>query len=131
MKPLLPRTAALIATLLSAAVLPAQETRLANVSALTRVGTGDDVLTAGFVIGGTAPKQVVIRAVGPTIGAAPFNVPGALADPQLTVFGPNSSTRVAASNDNWIAANAATFASVGAFALAANSRDAAVVTTAP
>lgn len=129
MKPLLPRTAALIATLLSAAVLPAQETRLANVSALTRVGTGDDVLTAGFVIGGTAPKQVVIRAVGPTIGAAPFNVPGALADPQLTVFGPNSSTRVAASNDNWIAANAATFASVGAFALAANSRDAAVVAT--
>ena len=94
-----PRSAAIAAglLLLLPAFLTAQETRLANVSALTRVGTGDDVLTAGFVIGGTTPKQVVIRAVGPTIGAAPFNVAGALADPQLTIFGPNSSTRVAAS----------------------------------
>jgi uncharacterized protein (DUF1800 family) len=107
----------------------AQEPRLANVSTLTRVGSGDDVLTAGFVINGTAPKQVVIRAVGPTLGAAPFNVGGVLADPQLTVFGPNSSTTVAAANDNWAAANAANFAAVGAFALQANSRDAAVVAT--
>ena len=111
---------------LSPALLPAQETRLANVSALTRVGTGDDVLTAGFVIGGTTPKQVVIRAVGPTIGAAPFNVAGTLVDPQLTVFGPNSSTRVAAANDNWSAADAATFASVGAFSFATSSKDAAL-----
>ena len=89
----------------------------------------DDVLTAGFVIGGNSPKQVVIRAVGPTIGAAPFNVAGALADPQLTVYGPNSSTRIAAANDNWNSADAATFTSVGAFALANGSRDAAIVTT--
>ncbi|MEY4004490.1 MAG: hypothetical protein RLZZ221_586, partial [Verrucomicrobiota bacterium] len=126
-----PRSAAIAAGLLFLlpASLTAQETRLANVSALTRVGTGDDVLTAGFVIGGTTPKQVVIRAVGPTIGAAPFNVAGTLVDPQLTVFGPNSSTRVAAANDNWSAADAATFTSVGAFALANGSRDAAVVAT--
>ena len=131
MKSLRRRLPAIAAGLLALtpALLPAQDTRLANVSALTRVGTGEDVLTAGFVVGGTTPKQVVIRAVGPTIGAAPFNVAGALADPQLTVFGPNSSTRVAASNDNWNAADAATFASVGAFALAPGSRDAAVVTT--
>lgn len=109
--------------------LPAQETRLANVSALTRVGTGDDVLTAGFVIGGTAPKRVVIRAVGPSIGTAPFNVPGVLTDPQLSVYGPNSSTRIAAANDNWNSADAAAFGSVGAFALAAGSRDAAIVVT--
>ena len=102
MKSLRRRLPAIAAGLLALtpALLPAQDTRLANVSALTRVGTGEDVLTAGFVVGGTTPKQVVIRAVGPTIGAAPFNVAGALADPQLTVFGPNSSTRVAASNDN-------------------------------
>lgn len=106
-----------------------QEPRLANVSTLTRAGSGADVLTVGFVVGGTTSKQVVIRAVGPTLGVAPFNVPGVLANPQLTVFGPNSSTLVAASNDDWNAAAAATFASVGAFALQANSRDAAVVTT--
>jgi uncharacterized protein (DUF1800 family) len=106
----------------------AQEPRLANVSTLTRVGTGADVLTAGFVITGTTPRQVVVRAVGPTLTSA-FNVSGALADPTLTVFGPDSSTLVAASNDNWVAANAPVFTSVGAFALAAGSRDAAVVTT--
>ena len=124
---LLARAAALALAL--AALLPAQEARLANVSTLTRVGTGADVLTAGFVITGTVPRQVVIRAVGPTLGAAPFNVPGVLANPQLTVYGPDSSTRVAATNDDWAAANAPTFASVGAFALQASSRDAAVVAT--
>jgi uncharacterized protein (DUF1800 family) len=112
-----------------AAGLVAQEPRLANVSTLTRVGTGADVLTAGFVIGGTTDKQVVIRAVGPRLATTPFNVPGTLADPQLTVFGPNSSTLVAASNDNWLAADSAAFASVGAFALTPGSRDAAIVTT--
>jgi uncharacterized protein (DUF1800 family) len=121
------RTVALAFAL--APLLPAQEARLANVSTLTRVGTGADVLTAGFVITGTAPRQVVIRAVGPTLGAAPFNVGGVLANPQLTVYGPDSSTRVAATNDNWEATNAPTFAFVGAFALQASSRDAAVVAT--
>ncbi len=106
-----------------------QEPRLANVSTLTRVGTGADLLTAGFVITGTAPKQVVIRAVGPRLGTAPFNVPGVLADPELIVFGPNSSTTIAARNDNWLGADATAFAAVGAFPLTAGSRDAAVVTT--
>ena len=109
--------------------LTAQEPRLANVSTLTTVGSGDNVLTAGFFISGTTPKQVVIRAVGPRLATTPFNVPGTLADPVLTVYGPNSGTLVAASNDNWDAANAASFASVGAFALTNGSRDAAVVTT--
>lgn len=111
--------------------LIAQEPRLANVSTLTRVGSGDDVLTAGFVISGTTPKQVVIRAVGPRLATTPFNVPGTLADPVLTVYGPNSATLVAASNDNWDATNAASFASVGAFALTNGSRDAGLVATLP
>ncbi len=109
--------------------LHAQQPRLANVSTLTRVGSGDDVLTAGFVISGTTPKQVVIRAVGPRLAATPFNVPGTLADPVLNVYGSNNSSIPVATNDNWIAGDAATFASVGAFALTAGSRDAALVTT--
>src|SRR5205809_438997 len=84
---------------LTTSALFSQEPRLANVSTLTRVGTGADVLTAGFVISGTTPKQVVIRGVGPRLATAPFNVQGTLADPTLTVYGPNSSTVVAASND--------------------------------
>ncbi|MSU48111.1 MAG: DUF1800 family protein [Opitutus sp.] len=123
-----PSSTAFVAALALASSLLAQEPRLANVSTLTRVGTGADVLTAGFFIGGTTPKQVVIRAVGPRLATVPFNVTGTLADPQLTVFGPNSATVIAASNDNWIAADAAAFTSVGAFALTAGSRDAGIVT---
>jgi hypothetical protein len=98
--------------------------RLINVSARTQVGTGDDVLIAGFSIGGSTPLRVLIRAVGPTLAA--FGVGGTLADPRLQIF--RGQTQIA-ENDNWAAADAATFGSVGAFALQANSRDAALVIT--
>lgn len=99
--------------------------RLVNVSVLKHLGTG---LTAGFVIDGTAAKRVLIRAVGPTIGAAPFNVPGAVADPQLTLFSGQASI---AANDNWggTAELTAAFSQVGAFALPTASRDAALLAT--
>jgi hypothetical protein len=99
--------------------------RLVNVSVLKHLGTG---LTAGFVIDGTAAKRVLIRAVGPTIGGAPFNVAGAVANPQLTLFSGESSI---ASNDNWggTAELTAAFSQVGAFALPASSLDAALLTT--
>jgi hypothetical protein len=105
--------------------------RLINVSARTRVGTGADILIAGFVIQGTAPKQVLIRAVGPTLAA--FGVSGTLADPQLALFRQGSTTPLQ-QNDNWLqAANAAQIglasAQVGAFSLAANSKDAAILVT--
>lgn len=106
----------------------AQEPRLSNLSTRAQAGAGDAVLTAGFVIGPGADKRVIIRAIGPTLGTA-FGMTGVLANPILTLYGPNSSTRVAASNDNWSAVDAATFASVGAFALPAGSLDAAIVTT--
>ncbi len=99
--------------------------RLVNVSVLKHLGSG---LTAGFVVGGTGAKTVLIRAVGPTIGAAPFNVSGAIADPQLTLY---SGQTIIATNDNWggTAALTAAFSQVGAFALPAASRDAAVLAT--
>jgi sugar lactone lactonase YvrE len=99
--------------------------RLVNVSVLKHLGTG---LTAGFVIDGTGPKRVLIRAVGPTIGAAPFNVPGAVADPQLTLFSGQTSI---ATNNNWggTAELTAAFGQVGAFALPAGSLDAALLAT--
>jgi hypothetical protein len=98
-----------------------------NLAARAQVGTGANLLIPGFVIAPGAEKVVLVRAVGPTLGAAPFNVPGALADPVLTLFGPDSSTRVAATNDNWNGDAAAVFSAVGAFALTAGSRDAAIV----
>jgi hypothetical protein len=72
---------------------------------------------------------VLIRAVGPTLGAAPFNVPGVVADPQLVLF--NSASARIGENDNWggTAALTTAFNQVGAFALPAASRDAVLVAT--
>ncbi|MBL9202273.1 MAG: hypothetical protein JNL39_17310, partial [Opitutaceae bacterium] len=108
---------------------PEPAARLINLAARAQVGAGANAPIAGFVIGPGAIKTVLVRAAGPALAAAPFNVPGTLADPVLTLLGPNSSTLVAASNDNWAAADAASFAALGAFPLPAGSRDAAIVAT--
>jgi hypothetical protein len=107
--------------------------RLTNVSALTQVGTGGDILIAGFSIAGVAPKKVLVRGIGPTLGT--FGVEGALADPKLEIY-QNGVATVHASNDNWnSAANAtdvaAAASAVAAFALAADSRDAVLLVTLP
>ena len=109
------------------AALTATTPRLINVSVLKLIAAGE-TLTAGFVIGGTAAKQVLIRAVGPALGVAPFGIPGVMADPKLDLF---SAQTVINANDNWGggAALTAAFANVGAFALGAASRDAAVLAT--
>lgn len=98
--------------------------RLLNVSVLKSLSRAAP-LTAGFVIGGTTPKQVLVRAVGPTLAAAPFNLAGVLDDPQIELFAGSTSI---ATNDDWGggAALSAAFASVGAFALPVGSKDAAI-----
>ncbi len=112
-------------SLACATVLPAQEARLANLATRGQTGTGASVLTAGFVIGPGPSKQVIIRAIGPTL--ATFGLTGLLADPVLTLVNPAGTAL--ATNDNWLAADAAIMASVGAFALPAGSKDAVIVTT--
>jgi len=108
------------------AVLPAQEPRLSNLATRGQTGTGASVLTAGFVIGPGPNKQVIVRAIGPTLSA--FGLTDLLADPFLTLI--NSATgATVATNDNWLASDAATMAAAGAFALPANSKDAVIVAT--
>jgi sugar lactone lactonase YvrE len=104
--------------------------RLANVSTLALAGTGANVLAPGFVIGGTEPKRLLIRAVGP--GLASFGVEGTLADPRLAIV-PLGKTFTVASNDNWdgSASLSAAFARAGAFALPAGSKDAALLVRLP
>ena len=68
-----------------------------NISTRGMVGTGEDVLIAGFVISGNQPKKVIVRALGPTLST--LGVGGALADPTIAIV--NSSNVVVASNDNW------------------------------
>ena len=104
--------------------------RQLNISTRGYVGTGGDILIPGFVIAGNGAKRLLIRAAGPALSQ--FGVSGVLADPQLAVF--KDSTQLF-SNDNWSAdaANVAAVTSagtaVGAFALAAGSKDAALVSS--
>jgi len=107
-----------------AATTPAH---LVNLSTLGFVGAGDDVLTAGFVIAGEAPKRLLIRAVGP--GLAPFGVSNLLLDPQLSLV-PLGGLPLAA-NDDWpnLVSVQAAFTAAGAFALPSGSKDAALVIT--
>lgn len=58
--------------------------------------TGDNVLIGGFIVTGTQPKKVIVRAIGPSL--APF-FPAVLADPILELR--NSSGSLIAVNDNW------------------------------
>ncbi|HEY4990438.1 MAG TPA: glycoside hydrolase family 44 protein [Opitutaceae bacterium] len=73
--------------------------RLINLAARVNVGTGGNALFAGFVISGSTSLTVLIRASGPAIAAAPFNVPGTLPDPQLTLQ--NQASTVLASDVSW------------------------------
>jgi hypothetical protein len=106
--------------------------RFVSLSTLGYTGLGDNVLTPGFIITGDGPKQLLIRAVGPTLGAAPYNVPGVLADPQFRVV-PLGKDLTVASNDNWggTAELQAAFTQTNDFALPAGSKDAAVVVRLP
>ena len=104
---------------------PTSAAQLTNVSARSVAGTDAAVLTVGFAISGDTPKTVLIRAVGPTL--AGFGVSGTVANPQLRLFSGRGTTL--GTNDDWLAAAgwAAAAASVGAFALGTNSRDAVLL----
>jgi hypothetical protein len=107
-------------------------TRLINLSARVDVGTGANVLFAGFVIGGNSAMTVLIRASGPAIAAAPFDVPGTLSDPVLTLR--DATSAVLATNGGWGGDGviAGTAASVGAFAWnVPTSHDSAILVTLP
>ena len=63
------------------------------------MGTGDAQMIAGFVVSGTGSTTVTIRALGPTIAAAPFNVSGTISNPVLTIY--DGSGNIVTSNDNY------------------------------
>jgi uncharacterized protein (DUF1800 family) len=107
--------------------------RLLSLSSRAQVGTGTGVMICGFSIHAGAPKTVLIRAVGPQLGA--YGVTGALADPTLTIYDQNGA--VVQSNDNWsdVGANVTAlrnaFTAVNAFDLVNGSNDAALLVTLP
>ena len=101
--------------------------RLVNLSALNFVGTGGDVLIAGFTVAGTGTKNLLIRAAGPSLGA--LGVPGTLVDPKLVLR--DSNQTVVAENDTYAAALAPVFAATGAFAFVPGAKDAALIVSLP
>jgi len=111
-----------------AGVAESKLSRLINLSARARVGTGSDVLVAGFVISGALPQTMLIRAIGPTLTA--FGVGGVLADPRLEIY--SGPTKIY-ENDDWGGATAFTTVAnrIGAFPLPASSRDAGLILTLP
>jgi hypothetical protein len=73
--------------------------RFANISTRGFVQTGDNVMIAGLIVQGSSSKDVLIRALGPTLGQPPFNVPNSLPDPFLDLRDANGARILA--NDNW------------------------------
>ena len=70
---------------------------LGNISTRSFVQTGDNVMIGGFIVQGSQPKMVIIRAIGPEL--TPFGVPNVLANPTLELH--NGAGALIASNDNW------------------------------
>ncbi|MBS0632886.1 MAG: PD40 domain-containing protein [Verrucomicrobia bacterium] len=113
-----------------AAALPSGNTVsdgfLRNISTRGLAGAGSNVLIAGFVVTGDVPKQILIRAVGPSL---PGGLTGLLPDPQIQLFNSSGATIPGGYNNDWPTGLSPTFSAVGAFSLPAGSKDAAVLLT--
>ncbi|HTZ19911.1 MAG TPA: Ig domain-containing protein, partial [Opitutaceae bacterium] len=115
----------------------AEYQRLIDISTRGPVTAGEGALIGGFSVTGNSPKKVLVRGIGP--GLTAYGVPGALADPLLTVY--NAAGVALAQNDQWETSDpltaaqtsaspadlSAAFTSTSAFALAHGSKDAALI----
>jgi outer membrane protein assembly factor BamB len=87
-----------------------------NLSTRMFVQTGDNVGIGGFIITGSAPKHVLIRAIGPSLLG--FGISNPLPDTLLELHGPTGFVTI--TNDNW-RENAAQEALIKASGLAPSS----------
>ncbi len=76
---------------------PSAGSKLGNISTRTLVQTGDNVMIGGLIITGAGQKEVIVRAMGPSL--TQDGITNALADPTLELHDPNGT--LLASNDNW------------------------------
>jgi hypothetical protein len=75
-----------------------RSSKLANIATRGSIQTGDNVMIGGFIVGGgTGPTKVLVRGIGPSLGA--FGITNPLADPMLELH--NSNGALIDSNDDW------------------------------
>ena len=99
------------------------EIPLINISTRGQVLTDGQVMIGGFIIQGSGPQTVVVRARGPSL--APLGIAGPLNDPVLQLF---SGQTLMATNDNWSAATNSAQLQASGFA-PADPREAAILVT--
>ena len=108
----------------SPSATPSAACHLANISTRLKIGVSDNVLIGGFIIRGSQPKKLILRAIGPSLTA--WGMPNAMADPVLELH--DSSGGVIASNNDWQAG--AQIAEIQTSGLApTNSAESALVVT--
>ena len=73
------------------------QTSLGNISTRSFVQTGEHVMIGGFIVQGTGPKRVIIRAIGPEL--TQYGITDALANPRLELH--NGTGALIATNDDW------------------------------
>ncbi|MDB6095482.1 MAG: putative esterase [Verrucomicrobia bacterium] len=101
-------------------------THLVNVSTRGLVGSGDNVVIAGFAVAGTAPKRLLIRVVGPALSS--YGVSDVVNDPLLQLY---VGSELVAQNNIWHDDPAVEIESarVGAFPLPRGSTDCSMLVT--
>ena len=104
----------------------ATASRSLNISSRSHVASANSVMIGGFIINGTAPKRVLVRALGPSLQQ--FNVPNPLPDPSLELFGSTGALIIA--NNDWREAQESEIANTG-LAPQNNLESAAIATLAP
>ena len=74
------------------------DSKLANLSTRALVGTGSDIVIAGFILGAhSGVDRIVLRGIGPSLSTFPF--PNVLADPALELR--NNDGALVAFNNDW------------------------------
>jgi len=104
-------------------VVPA--TRLVNISTRTRVGTGEDVMIAGFTTVGGASTRLILRGLGPSLSS--FGISNPLQDPTLELR--NANGALLRSNNDWADDPVQAADLIAAGLAPSNTKESAIATT--
>lgn len=107
--------------------LTGKQSSLLNLSTRMSVQTGERVLISGFIIIGSDPKRIALRALGPSLSSSGLS--GLLSNPVLELHAADGS--IIASNDNWETDAAASELTANGIAPANNQEAATIQTLAP